>query len=98
MKKKQQKKQKKVIFFLKEDRQDHGLFVKKYPEKHEAFKYTLTTFPLTTSTSEGKLCQPKANYHFRNYFIELSNAKVSEIDSNLIVIFDVMTNVRSVPP
>ena len=29
--KKQQKKQKKVIFFLKEDRQDHGLFVKKIP-------------------------------------------------------------------
>ena len=47
------KKQRKVIFVLKEDRQAVELFVKKYPEKHEAFKYPSTTFPLATSTPEG---------------------------------------------
>ena len=68
-------KQRKAISVLKEDRQVLGLFVKKYPEKHEAFKYPLTTFPLAVSAPEGKLYQPKTKYLFRNYLIELSNFK-----------------------
>ena len=66
------KKQGKVISVLKKNRQALELFVKKSPEKHEAFKY-----PLATVRLEGILYQPKTKYHFRDYFIELSNAKVS---------------------
>ena len=66
-------------------------------DEHEAFKYPLTTFPLAISTPEGKLHQPKTKHHFRNYFIELSNANVSEKNSNPIVIFDVMAIVISIP-
>ena len=72
-------KQRKLISVLKENRQAE-LFVEKYPEKREAFKYPLATFPLAISTAEGKY-QPKTKYHFKNYFIELSKTKVSEINS-----------------
>ena len=60
----------------------------KYTEKHETFKYPLTTFILAVSAPEGKLCQPKVKHHFRNYLIELPNTKVNEINSNPIVIYD----------
>ena len=49
------KKQRKVISVLKEDHQVIELFVRKYSGKHEAFKYPLTTFPLTVSIPEVKL-------------------------------------------
>ena len=39
----------------KENRQALELFVKKYFEKHEAFKYLLTTFPLAISPIEKEL-------------------------------------------
>ena len=65
-------KQRKVIFLLEENRQ-----AQKYLEKYEALKYPLSTFPLAISATEGKLYQPKTKYHFRNYFVELSNGKVS---------------------
>ena len=69
----------------------------KQPEKHEALNDPLTTVPLTVSTPERKLYQPKTKYLFRNYLIELPNTKVSEIYSNPIVIYDAMAIVRSVP-
>ena len=39
---------------------------------------------------EGKLYQLQTKYLFRNYLIELSNVKVSEINLNPIVIYDGM--------
>ena len=39
----------------KENRQALELFVKKHPEKHEAFKYLLTTFPLAITPIEKEL-------------------------------------------
>ena len=39
---------------------------------------------------EGKLHQLQTKYLFRNYLIELSNVKVSEINLNPIVIYDGM--------
>ena len=65
------KKHRKVISFFKENRQTLELFVEKYPERHEAFKYPLTTFKLAISSNEGKLYQPKTKYHFKDDFIEL---------------------------
>ena len=88
-KKEKRKKQRKVIYVVKEDRKALDIFVGRYPEKHEAFD-PLTTFPLAISTTEGKLYQPKTKYYFINCFIELSNAKVSEINASLIVIFGAM--------
>ena len=61
---------------------ERTLFVREYPEKHEAFKYPLTTVPITASTPEGKLYQRKTKYLFRNYLIELPNIKASEINPN----------------
>ena len=86
-----------VISVLKENLQALELFVEKYPEKNEAFKYPLTTFPPAVSTLEGKLYKPKVKVLFRNYLIELPNNKVSEINPNPIVIYDTMAIVRSVP-
>ena len=94
-KKRKEKKQRKVIY-VKEDCKALGLFVERYPEKHEPFN-ALTTFPLAISTTEGKLYQPKTKYYFINCFIELSNAKVSETNASLIVIFDAMAIVLSFP-
>ena len=48
-------KQRKVILALKENRQALELFLEKYPEKNEAFKYLLTTFQLAISSVEKKL-------------------------------------------
>ena len=64
---------------LKKDRQALCLFVEKYPEKQEVFKYLLTNFPLAISISESKLYQPKTKCLFSSYLIKLSNAKFSEI-------------------
>ena len=77
---------------LKKDRQALCLFVEKYPEKQEAFKYLLTNFPLAISIPECKLHQPKIKCLFSSYLIKLSNAKVGEIIviTNLIVIYDAM--------
>ena len=74
------------------------LFVEKYNEKQEVFKYLLKNFPLTISIPEGKLYHPETKCLFRSYLIELSNVKVSEIIviSNLIVIYDAMALVRLV--
>ena len=44
------KKQRKVKSVLKESRQALELFVEKDSEKHNAFKYLFTTFPLSIST------------------------------------------------
>ena len=41
--------------------------------------------------------QPKTNCLFRNYFIKLSNIKVSEINSNPIAIYNAMGIMGSVP-
>ena len=82
---------------MNENRQSLELFVEKYPEKNEAFKYPLTTFPPEVSTPEGKLYQLKVKVLFRNYLMELPNTKVSEINPNPIVIYDTMAIVRSVP-
>ena len=86
----EKKKKKKVISVLKEDHQAFCLFVEKYPEKQEAFKYLLKNFPRAISILEGKLYQPKTKCLFRRYLIELSNAKVSKIIviSNAIVIYE----------
>ena len=80
-----------MISVLKEDHQALCLFVKKYPEKEEVFKYLLKDFPPEISIPDGKLYPPKTKCLFRN-LIELSNAKVSEIIviSNLILIYDLM--------
>ena len=45
---------------------------------------------------EGKLHQLQTKYLFRNYLIELSNVKVSEINLNPIVIYDAMVIMPSV--
>ena len=82
---------------LKENHQALGLFDEKCPEKYEAFKCPLTTLPLAVSKLAEKLYQPKTKYQFRKYFIELSKAKVSERNSNPIVIYDARAIVRSVP-
>ena len=82
---------------LKKTHQALGLFDEKCPEKHEAFKCPLTTLPLAVSKLAEKLYQPKTKYQFRKYFIELSKAKVSERNSNPIVIYDARAIVRSVP-
>ena len=74
----EKKKQRKVISVLKEHHHALCLFVKKYPEKQEAFKYLLKDFPFAISIPEGKLCQSKTKCLFRN-LIKISNAKVSEI-------------------
>ena len=57
-------KQRKVTSVLSEDCWTVELSVRKYLEKHEAFKYPLTTVPLTVSTPEGKLYQPKTKSLF----------------------------------
>ena len=49
---KKRKKHRKLICVLKEDCQALGSFVEKYPEKHKAFKYPLTTLPLAISTQK----------------------------------------------
>ena len=92
------KKQRKVISVLKVDRQALCLFVEKYPEKQEAFKYLLKNFPLAISILESKLYQPKAKCLFRSYLIKLSNAKVKEIIviTKPIVTYDAMAIVRLV--
>ena len=92
------KKQRKVISVLKVDRQALCLFVEKYPEKPEAFKYLLKSFPLAISILEGKLYQPKAKCLFISYLIKLSNAKVKAIIviTNPIVIYDAMAIVHLV--
>ena len=82
------KKQRKVMYVVKEDHKPLGLFVERYPEKHERFQYPLTTLPLAISTTEGKLYQAKTKHYFRNCFIEWWIAKVSEVNASLIVIFD----------
>ena len=94
----EKKKQRKVISVLKVDRQALCLFVEKYPEKQEAFKYLLKSFPLAISILEGKLYQPKAKCLFISYLIKLSNAKVKEIIAitNPIVIYDAMAIVHLV--
>ena len=63
--------------------------IEKNPEKQKTF--------FAISIPEGKLYHPKTNYNVKNFFIELSNVKISEIKSNLIVIFNVMAIVLSVP-
>ena len=73
------KKKLKVISILKENLQPLELFFEKYPEKHEAFKYLLKNFALAISAIGKEMYEAKTKYHFRNYFIELSNAKVSYI-------------------
>ena len=45
---------------------------------------------------EGKLHQLQTKYLFRNYLIELSNVKVSEINLNPIVIYEAMVIMPSV--
>ena len=42
----------------KEDKQVLDLFVKKHPDKKEAFSYPLTTYPLALSTAVGTLYKP----------------------------------------
>ena len=49
----EKRKKKKVTSELKENRQARELFVEKYPEKHEAFKYLLTTFHLQSLQLKG---------------------------------------------
>ena len=49
------RKQRKEISNLKENRQAGELFVERYPEKHEAFKYLLTTFPIAIFVIEREL-------------------------------------------
>ena len=89
------KRNRKVIYFVKEGHKALGLFVERYAEKHEAFKYPLTIFPLAISTTEEKLYQPKTKYHSRNCFIELSNAKFIEVNTSLVVVFDPVPIVQS---
>ena len=50
-----EEKQRKVILALKENRQALELFVEKYPEKNEAFKYLLITFQLAISAIKREL-------------------------------------------
>ena len=52
-------KQRKVILALKENRQALELFLEKYPEKNEAFKYLLTTFQLAISAIKRELYPSK---------------------------------------
>ena len=47
-------KQRKVMYVVKEDHKPLGLFVERYPEKHEGFQFPLTTLVLAISTTEGK--------------------------------------------
>ena len=58
------------MYVVKEDHKPLGLFVERYPEKHEGFQFPLTTLVLAISTTEGKLYQAKPKYYFRNCFIE----------------------------
>ena len=90
-------KQRKVMSVPKEDLQVLELFVEKYPEKHETFKYPLIIFSFASSTPEGKLYQLIIKYLFRSYLIELSNARVTEINLTHLVIYDVIAIVLSNP-
>ena len=94
----EKKEKEKVNICPKKNSPGSCLFVEKYPEKQEVFKYLLKKFPLAISIPEGKLCQPKTKCLFRSYFTELSNAKVSEIIiiSNTIVIYNTIAIVRLV--
>ena len=65
------KKKRKLISVLKEDHRALFLFVEKYPDKQELFKYLLKNFPLAISIPEGKLYQPKTKCLFTSYLIEL---------------------------
>ena len=88
------KKSPKAIEVLKEDCQAFGIIIAKCISMEEAFKYPITTFPLSIATTEGMLRQgEKAS--LRNFLISQSSGVCEKPPTNAAWIVDGMAAVRS---
>ncbi|MAG85790.1 MAG: hypothetical protein CMB97_00015 [Flavobacteriaceae bacterium] len=84
----------KAISVLKEDCQAFGLIVSKSLSLEEAFRFPITTFPLSIATPEGNLRQSdKAS--FRNFLIVQSKSSTNNVPLHAAWFIDGMAAVRS---
>ena len=94
---KKKKKETNEVSLLKEDRQAFGLLISKVETLEEAFKYPLTTVPLSIADTSTSLRQGD-KVAFRNYLIDNSNASVSNFLPCATWIYDGMAIIRSAKP
>ena len=91
------KKLPKAVEILKEDRQAFGIIIAKSLSMDEAFKYPITTVPLSLATIEFSLRQSdKAT--FRNLLLEESQCVAEVPPKNCAWFVDGMAIVRSLKP
>ena len=88
------KKSRKAEDVLKEDCQAFGTIISKALTLEEAFKYPITSLPLSIATVEGDLRQSdKAS--FRNFLIQTASASTTQVPKNASWLVDGMAAVQS---
>ena len=84
---------------LKEDVQGFGLLAEQAVSLEEAFKYPITTLPLSIaeSTSDLRGATNSTKSQFRNELIETTNCSFHICPENAVWIYDAGKTIREVP-
>ena len=92
---KSKKKTAKAISVIKKDRQAFGVILGNKIDLSEAFKYQISSIPLSIRNPDGRLLQSLKNT-FRNFLIDESSAIETQLPFQACWIIDTMTIMRSV--